>query len=110
MSFTPYEQSGSLFLIALNSRNKIVGTIGVLNTNKSNEVKLNSLYIDKAYRKCGIGKKLYELAQNYINEQKYKTIILHTYNKFADAIRFYEKNGFAIFDKDEEGFWYKKEL
>jgi len=40
----------------------------------------------------------------------YKSIILHTYPKFEDAIKFYEKNGFKIYEVDLEGFWYRKEL
>ena len=108
-SFEPYKNNEGEFLIALNKQNKIIGTCGALKKNDKT-VKLNSFYILSEYRDKGIGKKLYDTIMNYIIEEKYKEIILCTFEKFNIAIEFYKKRGYELYETIDDEFWYKKEL
>ena len=50
MSFEEYQNEGSKFWIALNDEDEVIGTIGALKVS-SEEVKMNSLYVNSNYRK-----------------------------------------------------------
>lgn len=109
-SFDPYKIDGSIFFIALDSANTIIGTCGGLKMSEE-IIKLNSFYLDKNYRGIGLGKKLYNLFLEYVNKKKYKEIILCTYKEYDVAIKFYEKRDFRLYETGDYGqLWYKKEL
>jgi GNAT superfamily N-acetyltransferase len=99
------------FWIAINSDNKVVGTIGISNYDDGEIAKLQCLYVSKDYRKKGIATKLLNKCIQYSLKQGYKKIILHTYYEFENAIRLYQKNGWKVDDsiESEDGIWYKKE-
>lgn len=109
MTFEEYKQKGSKFWIAINDKKEVVGTIGALRVSDK-EVKMNSLYVKKEYRKLGIAKKLYELLIDFVKQQGYEQITLRTFFKFANAIHFYEKIGFEKYKQDEESYFYRKQL
>ena len=109
MNFGEYKNEGSKFWIALNNKDEVIGTIGALKVS-SEEVKMNSLYVNSDYRKLGIAKELYELLINFAKQQDYKKITLRTFFKFENAINFYEKIGFVKYDKDDESYFYMKIL
>jgi N-acetylglutamate synthase-like GNAT family acetyltransferase len=108
-SFEPYKKNGGKFWIAIDSHNEIIGTCGALKVS-DNMIKLNSLYVKKEYRREKIGTNLYELLLGYAKKEKYKSIILCTYNEFAIAKYFYETRGFKLYEKIDKELWYKKEL
>lgn len=108
-SFEPYKNNEGEFLIALNSKGKIIGTCGGLKKTDTT-IKLNTFYILSEYRDKGIGKKLYNMIMDYILEKNYKEIILCTFEKFNIAIKFYEKRGYKLYETIDDEFWYKKEL
>lgn len=109
MSFEEYQNKGSKFWIALNDKEEVIGTIGALRISDE-EVRMNSLYVNKEYRKLGIAKKLYELLINFVKKEGYQKITLRTFFKFINAINFYEKMGFERYDQDEESYFYMKIL
>lgn len=109
MSFEEYQNEGSKFWIALNDKDEVIGTIGALKVS-SEEVKMNSLYVNSDYRKLGIAKELYELLINFAKQQGYKKITLRTFFKFVNAINFYEKIGFVKYAQDKESYFYIKKL
>lgn len=109
MSFEEYKNEGSKFWIVLNGKDEVIGTIGALKVS-SEEVKMNSLYVNKDYRKLGIAKELYELLINFSKQQGYKKVTLRTFFKFTNAINFYEKIGFVKYDQDDESYFYIKTL
>lgn len=109
MSFEEYQNEGSKFWIALNDKDEVIGTIGALKVS-SEEVKMNSLYVNSNYRKLGIAKELYELLINFAKQQGYKKITLRTFFKFVNAINFYEKIGIVKYDQDDESYFYMKML
>lgn len=107
--FSPYENGNGKFIIALDRNGKIIGTCAGLKKTE-NTIKLNTFYILKEYRKCGLGNKMYNIIMEYILENKYKEIILCTFEKFDIAIKFYEKRGYKLYETIDDEFWYKKEL
>ena len=109
MSFEEYQNNGSKFWIALNDKEEVIGTIGALRISDE-EVRMNSLYVNKEYRKLGIAKKLYELLINFVKQEEYQKITLRTFFKFVNAINFYEKMGFERYDQDDESYFYMKIL
>lgn len=104
-----YKKGNNKFLIALNSKNEIIGTCGGLQVSDKT-IKMNCFYVDFKYRNIGIGKKLYDLFFKFVEKENYKTIILCTFKEFDIAIKFYEKRGFELYETIENEFWYKKEL
>jgi len=109
MSFEEYQNEGSKFWIALNDKDEVIGTVGALKVS-TEEIKMNSLYVNIDYRKLGIAKELYELLINFAIQQGYKKITLRTFFKFVNAINFYEKIGFVKYDQDDESYFYMKML
>jgi len=106
--FTSYENGKGKFIIALKDK-KIIGTCAALKKTE-NEVKLNTFYILKEYRKSGLGNQMYNMILDYIVENRYKEIILCTFEKFDIAIRFYEKRGYKLFEVIDDELWYRKKL
>jgi len=51
MNFDVYNEEESKFWLALSKEDEVLGTLGALKISKNGEVKLNSLYVDKNYRK-----------------------------------------------------------
>lgn len=104
-----YKEGKNKFWIVLNAENQIIGTCGALQVDEKT-IKMNCFYVDIKYRNCGIGNKLYDLFLEFVKKENYKTIILCTFKEFDIAIKFYEKNGFKLYETTEDEFWYKKEL
>lgn len=78
--------------IDVNSR-KIVGSIALENRELYGILK--RFYVDSNYQRLGIGKRLYEIFENYaINETDINKIYLACANVLKNAHNFYIKNGF----------------
>ena len=70
--------------------NKIIGFIGVVNSNY-----IAGLFVNKDYRSKGVGKKLLDYCKNI-----YETLELDVYEKNTKAVSFYEKNEFVVGSKN----------
>lgn len=88
-------------------KGKIIATAGI---NKEGVAK--RLYINKRYRKKGLGQKLYYLQESYLKKKGFKKIKLSTTPQMKDAIKFYRKNGFKRikFDKRKNQIFFEKAL
>ena len=71
---------------------RIIGTIGI--KNEQGKARISRMYIEKAQRGKGLGKKMMKLALNYC-KNKYKEIFLTTYKQMK-SVGFYEKMGFFV--------------
>lgn len=89
--FLEMNKSKENFWIAVDNFNNVIGTIGILNDTISDTAKLHSLYIKKEYRKKGIATILYNYSLDFVEKCGYKSIILHTYRIFNEAIKFYNR-------------------
>jgi ribosomal protein S18 acetylase RimI-like enzyme len=87
-----YTNKGGVFYVVLDG-NKVVGTIGVF-LNANGYAKIKRMYIDKDYRKKGIGQKLMDKIIKFCKFKHYSKITLTTYPQMKAARAFYIKNGF----------------
>lgn len=62
--------------------------------NKNDMGEIQSIFIDKEYRKYGIGEELMDRALNFLNERNIEKIIVGVAEGNEEAIGFYEKFGF----------------
>lgn len=110
--FLNMDKSKEAFFIAINENEEIIGTIGISNDEISNTAKLHSFYVRKDYRKNGVGTSLYKYSLKFVEKSRYNSVILHTYNIFGEAIKFYKNNGFKVDAsiKSKDGFWFIKNI
>lgn len=87
---TDYEK----ILVAI-FENKVIGTMAYKKLD--NEiVELKRVYIYPNHRGQGISKKLYNAILDIIKENKYKKILVETWEQFKSGRKFYEKNNFVL--------------
>ena len=60
------------------------------------ELKIEKLYVHQDYQRCGVGRRLIARAEEAAREQSRTAIILNVNKNNLQAIRAYEKSGFAI--------------
>ena len=89
--FLDTDKSKENFWIAVDNFNNVIGTIGIANDTISGTAKLHSLYIMKKFRNKGIATALYNYSLEFAKKSDYESVILHTYRKFSEAIKFYKK-------------------
>lgn len=61
---------------------------------------LDDLFVDKAFRRQGLGRKLLLWGINHIKEQGYDEVILHVAQWNQNAIKLYLETGFTIQKKE----------
>ena len=68
------------------------------------EVEMSRCYVHEAYRRCGIGVRLFELATAFAKEKGYEMLYLHTHYFLPGSFLFWSAMGFTI-TLDEGGIW-----
>jgi len=97
----------SIFYV-VEDKGKIIGCAGLEDEGK-NIGKLRRLYINKNFRKNGLGTKLLKKIELFALKKRFNKIILSTNKKLEGTIKFYQKNGFKIY-KEEAHPWGGKRL
>ena len=64
--------------------------------NGERELKIEKLYVHQDYQRCGVGSRLIARAEQSAKAQRCTALILNVNKNNLQAIRAYEKNGFAI--------------
>ena len=105
----------SVIFVALNNNNsKPVGFTQLYpNYSSVRAIKnwtLNDLYVDKDYRKQGVGEKLIKKAMEYAKNEHAKFVELSTAVDNYSAQSVYEKIGFKRQDPDNEFYTYRIDL
>lgn len=54
------------------------------------------LFVDRRCRRCGLGSKMFTLAENFANQSGFNNIYLHTHKTLDGAIKFWTEMGFII--------------
>ena len=92
--------NGGFWIARLNE--KIIGTIALLDIG-NNKGALRKMFVDKNYRgkEFGVGQKLLNSLIAWARQKGVTEIFLGTTEKFIGAQRFYEKNGFIDFQKQD---------
>ena len=116
--YTLFRTPGSIYWVAEDD-GKIIGGCGVYPTQNLPEgcAELVKLYLDAAYRKKGIGRRLMEMSLESAKKMGYTQIYLESLSELGKAISLYRKQGFRFIDHkmgDEGHFgctiWMLKDL
>ncbi len=94
-----YSGTGGVFYIIKN-KESIIGTIAIKNKGEG-VAELKRFYIDKNYRGKGYGSQLVDKALEFCRKNKFKKIILDTWNYFDIAMKLYEKRGFRVIGEEK---------
>ncbi|MHA1132084.1 MAG: GNAT family N-acetyltransferase [Candidatus Helarchaeota archaeon] len=82
-----------LFVCTLNG--KVVGmTLAELIPTAETEAYLNTLFVDNAYHRQGVGKKLFDFVIEYLKNLGIKTVIINIRKNEPMEVKFFEKYGF----------------
>ena len=101
---TEFENPDSEFHFAL-SASQVIGYLKVNTGNaqtelqKEHALEIERIYVLKAFYGKGAGQLLYQKALSIAQQRKVDFIWLGVWEKNQRAMRFYEKNGFVVFDK-----------
>ncbi|AFL69433.1 GNAT family N-acetyltransferase [Sulfurospirillum barnesii] len=101
--------------IALNEKDEVVGVIALSDYDDRIEAikgryeskeaaEMSRCYVHEAYRRCGIGVRLFELATSFAKEKGYSMLYLHTHYFLPGGFMFWSAMGFSI-TLDEGGVW-----
>lgn len=106
-----YLKNRGCFFVA-KDKDKIVGTIAVRPYDKAypelkqicdrNTASIWRHYIEYKHRRKGIGKKLLELAENFIKESKYTQTYLHTQRTISGSAEYWLSQGFGVIYENKE--------
>ena len=77
----------------IKDKDKVVGTVGV-KCDSDKTALLRRIFVDKAYRKKGLGASLVKKAVSFCKSKGYKEIAFRSTDRMKDAMRLLEKNGF----------------
>ena len=116
--YSLFRTPGSIYWVAEDD-GKFIGGCGIFPTQNLPEgcAELVKLYLDAAYRKRGIGRRLMEMSLESAKEIGYTQIYLESLPELGKAISLYRKQGFRFIDHkmgDEGHFgctiWMLKDL
>ncbi len=101
-----YFGSGGAFFVGV-SDGKVVGTAGVRKLDE-NLCEIRRIYLKKAFRNKGNGKKLFRTALDFA-EKNCSGAVLKTDSTLTKAIDMYLKHGFT-FQREETGYLYFEKM
>lgn len=96
-----FSNNGAFYVAEIDGR--IIGVIGV-RQERDKVARLRRMVVHKEYRKLKIGQRLLNKVFGFCKSRNYEKIILSTYPQMTAALKFYEKNGFKEFKRDEQIF------
>lgn len=69
-------------------------------------VEVVKLYVEPAWRRSGLGSKMFESVRNQAQTAGIEQLYLHTHPFLPGAIGFWERLGFAVIHIDEDPVWH----
>lgn len=105
---TYYQQEGNAFFVLL--KDKIpIGAIALERKNKREAI-LKRFYLKKEARGKGLGKLLYQKAEDFAKLKGYKKITLDTTTKNKKAVSFFQKQNFILTKQKRTFLFFEKTL
>lgn len=101
-----YMMQGGNFWIAINEKDEVIGTIGIINKTNGYAV-LKKFFVHSDYRKKKVGFQLYQILLKFCRNNHIKVIILDTSSVATASHKFYEQNGFAKISKEDLPIFYE---
>ena len=93
-----YFDKGSLFWLAIDERDRVVGCIGYSLTEVADEAFLHRLFVKPSMKRQGIGSTLLSTAENAMRERGIKVAHVHLgepREQWFESYSFYPKHGFS---------------
>jgi ribosomal protein S18 acetylase RimI-like enzyme len=84
------KRPGNTFLVAVNSANEVVGTIGIQH-HEASTGEIRRLRVRPDSQRRGIGSKLMEAALKFCHDHQYLKVTLDTYMDHEPAMKLFEK-------------------
>ncbi len=100
---TNYFDRGGMFWIALDERNRVIGSIGFRTNEKPNEVTLHRLFVKYNLKHRGIGTALLQKAEEYISSIGKEKVYIHlgTGQEWFESKAFYKKHRYTEYMPDK---------
>lgn len=94
-----YLDKGDMFWIAVNEKDRVVGSVGYNCVANTDEAVLHRLFVKYNMKRCGIGASLLKTAEEHLKAIGKKAVIVHLGNKsdFYESWQFYPKHGYTEF-------------
>ena len=89
-----YISTGNMFWIVVDDNDRVIGSIGTKIVSQ-NEMWLKRLYVKSAMKRQGIGKKLYEKAEEFAIQKGIDIIYTRFSSNYIEAQKFYPSIGFV---------------
>jgi GNAT superfamily N-acetyltransferase len=90
----------NIYLVAVDERNDATGFISCHGATVLHEggfvYEIKELFIEKKYRKAGVGRMLLKQLQETLSKRMYQALEISVNNKRSDLIQFYKNNGFDM--------------
>ena len=93
-----YFDCGSMFWIAIDEDDRVIGCIGYSKTDIPSEAFLHRFYVKASEKRKGIGTKLLQTAENEMREQGIAVSYVHLgapKEQWFESYSFYPKNGYS---------------
>ena len=91
-----YLDTGDMFWLAIDARDRVIGSIGYNSIPGTTEVTLHRLFIKATRKRQGIGTRLLQTAEDYLRQQGKTAVHVHLGGKeFFESRSFYPKHGYT---------------
>ena len=94
-----YDRKNGYFFFCINQKDKIVGTISLLN--QAGQWYVKKFYVENSYRNMGIGSKLYNMLEKKASELEIEKIYLYVRKQLVKTQDMYRKWGYVESKKQE---------
>lgn len=102
LKYAENQQAGEIWVAEVN--NKIAGFIGMVGLDEET-AQLRWFLIEPEFRGIGLGRRLIKVAMDYCNEEKYKRVLLWTFQGLDAACHLYKSFGFTATQQVENNAW-----
>ncbi len=95
-----YFDKGDMFWIAVDTNDRVIGSVGYSSIDGMTEVWLHRLFVKKSMKHQGIGTTLLKTAEKYAKSQGKTQIKVHLGNQelWFESHSFYPKNGYLEYE------------
>ena len=93
-----YFARGDMFWIALDDKNRVIGSVGFHTIPDTTEVRLHRLYVKSSMKRQGIGTALLKTAEQYVLSLGKTAVHVHLGGEeYFESYSFYPKHGYQMY-------------
>jgi GNAT superfamily N-acetyltransferase len=103
-----YMQGDDLFYVGMDGKRMVC--TGAIRRESRDTFQVVRMSVVKAYRKHGLGRRMLAHLEDKAQSLGARRLILETNKQWADAIHFYQKNGYSVTHEDDVSCYFEKEF